>query len=124
MVTDAAVHDSQSLDRLLNITDSGQELHADSAYVGPKQEAVLSKNELQNRVHEKGSKGSPLTEEQKEKNTEKSRVRSRVEHVFGFMENSMNRMALKCIGIKRATTQIGMMNLVYNMFRKIQISSL
>lgn len=123
LVTDASIHDSQSLDNLLNISDGGQKLHADSAYIGPKQEAVISKNGLINEVHEKGCKGSPLTEEQKEINTEKSRVRSRVEHVFGFMENSMNKMTLKCIGIKRAIAQIGMMNLVYNMFRKIQITA-
>jgi len=33
-----------------------------------------------------------LTEEQRASNREKSRVRSRVEHIFGFMENSMNEM--------------------------------
>jgi hypothetical protein len=40
-----------------------------------------------------------LTEEQKLNNTEKSRFRSRVEHIFGFMEMSMNEMYTQCIGI-------------------------
>jgi hypothetical protein len=74
-----------------------------------------------NRVCEKGSKGHPLTEEQKASNREKSRTRSRVEHIFGFMENSMNEMYIRCIGIRRATAVIGLMNLTYNMFRKIQL---
>ena len=121
-VTDASVHDSQALEVLLDDTDTGQDLHADSAYVGQKQDATILKFQMNNKVHEKGYKDAPLTEAQKESNTEKSRTRARVEHIFGFMENTMNSMTLDCIGIKRATANIGMMNLVYNMFRKIQLS--
>ncbi|MDR1887396.1 MAG: hypothetical protein LBQ70_05715 [Prevotellaceae bacterium] len=51
----------------------------------------------------------------------KSRFRSRVEHIFGFMEISMNGMYLNSIGIRRATAIIGLVNLTYNMFRKIQL---
>ena len=63
-----------------------------------------------------------LTEQQKETNTEKSRVRVRVEHVFGFMENSMGSMYFRKIGIRRAKTVIGLMNLNYNMFRTVQLT--
>lgn len=107
---------------LLDDTDIGQDLHADSAYVGQNQEATIEKHQMINKVHEKGYKNAPLTETQKESNTEKSRTRARVKHIFGFMENTMNSMTLDCIGIKTATAHIGMMNLVYNMFRKIQLS--
>jgi len=64
-----------------------------------------------------------LTENQKAFNSEKSRIRARVEHIFGFMENSMHSMTLGCIEIKRAAAAVGMLNLVYNMFRKILISA-
>jgi IS5 family transposase len=74
-----------------------------------------------NCVCEKGYRNKPLTEEQKANNTTKSRVRSRVEHIFGFMENSMHGMYLYNIGIKRITAVIGLMNLIYNMFRKLQL---
>ena len=121
-VADASVHDSQALQVLLDDTDIGQDLHADSVYVGQNQEATIEKHQMINKVHEKGYKNAPLTEAQKESNTEKSRTRARVEHIFGFMENTINSMTLDCIGIKRATAHIGMMNLVYNMFRKIQLS--
>ena len=40
-------------------------------------------------MNEKGYRNKPLTEQQKAKNKEKSKVRARVEHVFGFIENSM-----------------------------------
>jgi hypothetical protein len=75
---------------------------------------------MENRVCEKGYRNKPLTEEQKLNNTEKSHFRSRVKHIFGFMEMSMNEMYIHCIGIKRATATIRLMNLTYNMFRKIQ----
>ena len=74
-----------------------------------------------NQVSEKGAKNRPLTEEQKENNRIKSKVRSRVEHIFGFMEMSMNGMYLYNIGIKRITAVVGLMNLTYNMFRKLQL---
>lgn len=74
-----------------------------------------------NKVHEKGYRNHPLTEEQKTKNTEKSRTRAKVEHVFGFMEQSMNGLKLKSIGIGRATGIIGLINLTYNLFRYEQV---
>jgi len=120
-VTDASVHDSQPLDDLLDENDRNKELHADSAYTGEKQEIVLNDKGVINKVHEKGYRNTPLTEAQKERNKEKSKIRARVEHIFGFMENSMNCMYLYSIGIKRAKTVIGLMNLTYNMFRKIQL---
>ena len=74
-----------------------------------------------NQVCEKGARNKPLTDEQIAGNREKSRIRSRVEHIFGFMEMSMNEMYIQCTGMKRATAIIGLMNLTYNMCRKIQL---
>lgn len=121
IVTDASVHDSQALEFLLNENDEGQELYADSAYVGENQEETIKKHLLINKVHEKGFRGKPLTDEQKASNKEKSKTRARVEHVFGFMEQSMNGLSLKSVGIKRATGIIGLINLTYNLFRYEQI---
>lgn len=122
IVTDASVHDSQSLDYLLEEKDQGQELYADSAYTGPAQQEVITKNKMINQVHEKGCRNAPLTEKQKESNTLKSKVRARVEHVFGFVENSMNGSFLRTIGIERAQAKIGLMNLVYNLSRCVQLN--
>jgi len=84
-VTDASVHDSQALDGLLEDDDKNQELFADSAYVGEKQDETINKYELINKVHEKGYRANPLTDEQKADNKNKSKTRVRVEHIFGFM---------------------------------------
>lgn len=121
--TSAEVHDSQVTKDLLEDKDKGEELYADSAYTGEKQEEVISEKELINQIHEKGYKNKPLTDEQKESNKIKSKIRVRVEHVFGFMENSMNGMEIRSIGFKRVESIIGLSNLVYNMFRKIQLQA-
>ena len=120
-VTDASVHDSQQTEPLLEKKDKGEPLFADSAYTGPIQEQAIALKKMINQVSEKGAKNRPLTEEQKENNRIKSKVRSRVEHIFGFMEMSMNGMYLYNIGIKRITAIVGLMNLTYNMFRKLQL---
>ena len=121
-ITDAAVHDSQALDALLDKKqDKEQELYADSAYAD--QQEILEKHQVKDQIHEKGYKNKPLTDTQKESNTRKSKVRVRVEHVFGFMENSMGSMYYKKVGKSRADTVIGLMNLTYNMFRKIQLTA-
>lgn len=123
-VTDASVHDSQPLDDLLDKSDKGQPLFADSAYTGEKQKKVIRKYRLKNKVHEKGYRGKPLTDKQKIKNNIKSKTRVRVEHVFGFMEQSMNGLAVKSVGIVRATGIIGLINLTYNLFRFEQVQRL
>ena len=124
IVTDASIHDSQALDHLLDKNDKGQSLYADSAYTGEKQKKVIRKYRLKNKVHEKGYRGKPLTDKQKAKNKIKSKTRVRVEHVFGFMEQSMNGLVVKSVGILRATGIIGLINLTYNLFRYEQIERL
>ena len=121
-VTDASVHDSQATEALLDREkDADQDFHADSAYTGQEQEKIIAAKGMNNKVCEKGYRNRPLTQEQKASNTEKSRIRSRVEHIFGFMENSINGMYLYNIGMKRIKAIIGLMNLTYNMFRKLQL---
>lgn len=96
-VTDASVHDSQTLDNLLTEKDKDQDLYADSAYTGEEQDKIIEKYEMKNKVHEKGYRNRPLTDEQKASNTKKSKIRARVEHVFGFMKQSTQGLVLKSI---------------------------
>jgi transposase, IS5 family len=121
-VTAASVHDSQPLDELLDEkNDKEKGLWADSAYTGEEQEKTINKYKMKNNVHEKGSRNKPLTEAQRQSNREKSKVRARVEHVFGLIEGSMNKFYLHCIGMTRVASSIGLINLVYNMFRYEQL---
>lgn len=121
-MSEASLHDSQMLSELLDEdTDAGQDLYADSAYTGKKQRAVLKKKKVKDMIHEKGTRSKSLTEEQKEANTEKSRTRARVEHIFGFIENSMGGLRLRSIGMVRAEAFGYLTALVYNICRYIQV---
>jgi len=119
-VTDASVHDSQMLDELLNKED--KTVYADSAYRSEAQEERLAASGIESRIMEKGARNRTLTNKQIKKNKMKSKVRVRVEHIFGYMTNSMNGMFIKSIGIDRAKTAIGIKNLVYNLFRLTQLN--
>jgi IS5 family transposase len=99
---------------LLRAEDRGQELHADSAYIGESIDKTLKNSGIIPQIIERAFKGKPLTDEQKDNNRIKSRTRCRVEHVFGFVTNSMNDFYIQSIGFKRAKGIIGLINLVYN----------
>jgi len=112
---------SQAMELLLTEKDERQPLYADSAYTGEDQEKVYKKKKVINKINEKGYRNKPLTETQKARNKEKSRVRARVEHLFGFVENSMHGSIVRTIGIARAKAKIGMMNVTYNISRCVQL---
>jgi len=121
-VTDASVHDSTPAPDIMDEKDAEQDMYGDSAYTGPTVEAAIIKNKMKNCIHEKGYRNKPLTEEQKERNKKKSSFRVRIEHIFGFVENSMHGSYIRCIGMIRAEATIGLMNLTYNIFRYIQLN--
>jgi transposase, IS5 family len=122
VVTSAEVHDSQALEQL--IAEGDKIVFADSAYTGAVIEKILEERNVKAEICEKGKPGQPLTDEQKALNTCKSRIRSRVEHVFGLMAGSMKGMFQRCIGMERNKAGLEMTNLVYNMLRYEQIQRL
>ena len=123
-VTDAAVHDSQVFEVLLDMAEGEggkkRTVYADSAYRSKEKEEQLAAANMPSQICEKGVRNHPLTEEQKASNKEKSQVRSRVEHVFGAQAQMGGHVVLT-IGLLRAQVKIGMMNLVYNMVRLVQL---
>ena len=123
-VTNASIHDSQVFDELLDHEQDEQgnkrEVYADSAYRSEQQEERLAASAIPSQICEKGARNKPLTTQQKQSNTIKSKVRARVEHIFGAQAH-MGGHIVRTIGLMRATVKIGMMNLVYNMVRLGQL---
>lgn len=66
---------------------------------------------LNYQIHEKGTCSHALSATQKAHNRQKSRIRCLVEHIFGYIENSMHGPELEYIGLARITTGIGLANL-------------
>ncbi len=119
--TDASPHDSQHLDDILDESNTAKDVWADSAYRSAEIEASLRGRGLKSRIHRRGARNRPLSEAQIAANTMRSKVRARVEHVFGHQENSMGRKIVRTIGVARAKFKIGMMNLGYNISRLVQL---
>jgi len=118
-VTSANVHDINEFEGLIDINDT--EAWLDSAYASEDHVARIKEKYPDIILHicEKGYKNAPLTEEQKESNREKSKVRARVEHVFGYITRFMGGITIRTIGIERAKREICGMNLAYNIKRAV-----
>src|SRR6266576_580789 len=119
--TDASVHDSQKLDDVLDLSNTGKGVWADSAYRSVQIEAGLKEKGLQSRIHRRAARNRPLSERQKSANTTRSKVRARVEHVFGHQQSSMGGKIVRTIGIVRAKFKIGMMYHGYHIRRLVQL---
>jgi IS5 family transposase len=115
--TDASVHDSQELDSILDPNNDSPATWADSAYRSAEQEGRLKEKGYTSNIHERAYRNHPLTAEQKAANTARSRVRVRVEHVFGHIETAMHGCYVRTIGKARAEAKIGLENLAYNLSR-------
>ena len=83
-VTAANVHDSQLLGDLLH----GDETHVwgDSAYAGQKKLLYEQAPSAKDLTQKKGSRYRKLTEAERSANRYKSKIRSRVEHIFGVIK--------------------------------------
>jgi len=122
-ITDAAVHDSIALPDILDEDNEGNEVWADSAYRSALIEWFLALLNWCSQIHERGYRNHPLTQEQKEKNRSKSKIRAKVEHVFGAWVNEMGGKLVRSIGIDRARANLGLRNLAYNLKRYVYLET-
>ena len=122
--TPASVHDSQVVDDILDPDNTASDVWADSAYRSAENEAKLAERGLKSRIHRKGRRGKPLSEREKRGNRTRSKVRARVEHVFGAQSNDMGGTLVRSIGLVRVKARIGLKNLAYNMRRLVQLERL
>ena len=117
--TDAASYEGAMLRKdLLDKTNTSRKVWADTAYRSKANEEFMEVNGFVSLVHRKKPKGKPMNEATRRANNLKSKVRSHVEHVFAEEKTRMG-LFIRTIGIARATTKIGLANLVYNIKRLI-----
>lgn len=122
-VTPANEADKHMVDLLLHKKeDGGQPLYADSAYSSKELEELYKSKNIISRVNKQGYRYKVLARADRKANKKHSRIRSRVEHVFGFMTNSMNGMYLRYRSLIRNRIAIGLINFTYNLFRLVQLN--
>jgi IS5 family transposase len=116
-VTDAAAHDGARLrEGLIDPSNLASPVWADTAYRSAANEAYLQRHGKLSHIHRKKPKGKPMPANIARANARKSKIRSKVEHVFAHQKARMG-LFVRTIGIARATATITLVNMVYNMQR-------
>jgi len=116
-VTSASVHDSNVFIELLDPLNSNGDVFADSAYSSEEHDLVLAELNYRSRMIKKGCKNKKLTKNEQKGNRTKSKMRCRVEHVFGGQLAKMETAIVRVIGKARVTAVLELRNLTYNFCR-------
>ena len=116
-VTPANVHDSNVFEELLAPDNSSRDVWADSAYRSQERIELLKKNRYREHIQRKGTRRRKLSKWEQQGNRTRSRIRSRVEHIFGVQAQRAGNLILRGIGIIRAAGKIGLRNLAFNLDR-------
>ena len=112
----ASTHDSQHFDAVFDPFNTSADVYADRGYPSEQREAWLKENGYRNQIQRKGKRNKPLSECQRKRNKRIAKVRARVEHVFGAIEQ-MGGKLLRTVGQARANYAMTMMATCYNMKR-------
>jgi len=116
-VTTASTNDAKGADALIDEND--KVLYADAAYAN-----MVIPDSVENMISQKANRNHPLTDEQRKNNQAKAKVRCRIEHVFGNMAKAIGGTFIRCKNILRATFEISLLNLLYNIRRTFTINRL
>jgi IS5 family transposase len=116
-ITDASIHDSHVFGELLDETNSSRDVWADSAYRSEENTHELVRRDYREHLQRKGCRHKMLTDWEKQGNRTRSRIRCRIEHVFGIQAQMAGTLLLRTIGKTRAEIKIGLRNLAYNIHR-------
>ncbi len=116
-VTPASVHDGDVFEELLDDRNTSRDVWGDSAYNGKKKRQMLARRGFREHLQRKGCRYKKLTEREKQGNHTRSKIRSRVEHIFGVQAQRAGNLVVRTIGLVRAAAKIGLRNLAYNIDR-------
>jgi transposase, IS5 family len=117
-VTGASAYDGAQLRNVLDRKNTGSTVWADTAYRSKANETWLDRNGYVSDIHHKKPKGRPMSEAMSRANGRRSRIRACIEHVFAQQKARMG-LIVRTIGIARARTKIGIVNLAYNLTRYV-----
>lgn len=122
--TAANVHDSQVLEDLLHGDET--RLWGDSAYAGQKEVLQEHAPNAKDFTNKKGCQNKSLSDEEKSKNSTKSSVRAKVEHVFHIMKRQFGLTRVRFRGLEKNATHLfttcALINLVLSKKRLLRLS--
>jgi IS5 family transposase len=115
-VTDAAAYDGRQLRRLLDPDNTASGVWADTAYRSAANVALLVRRGLVPQFQRAKPRGRAMPPHITRGNARRARVRVAIEHVFAAQKCRLG-LLIRSVGLARATTKLGLANLVTNMRR-------
>jgi IS5 family transposase len=114
-MTSAQPHDSQLTDELLSGDEAA--VFGDSAYCNKEDKRKARKDGIYYGMLDKGTRRKGLSSSQKKRNKKKSKIRSAVEHPFGYMKKKLGYNYCVAKNLRRNSFYFDMNCIVYNIFR-------
>ena len=123
VATAANVHDSQILEDLLHGDET--RVYGDSAYRNQSQVIKKHAPQAKDFTQHKARRNRPLTKHEKARNKTKSRIRSRVEHVFHVIKRQFGFIKVRYKGLDKNANQLfaccALVNLVFMKKRLLRV---
>ncbi len=116
-VTEASVDDARVMDLVLDPDHAGSQVWADSAYRSAATEDWLREQDSRSRVHHRAWRNRPRNARPRAQNRTRSKIRARVEPVFGHPVQALGMKGIRTIGPRRVRTKIMRNNRVYHLSR-------
>ncbi len=109
---------------LVDENDRGEDLLANSAYIGKWVKRMIQNFGMKGKVFKRNTRGKKISKRQETIYRKNSKLRVRVEHVFGFKEECLHGMTNSVVGFTRNAAFNTMTNEVYNLCRNEQVTRL
>ena len=115
-------HFEDLLDTAADRQQNGKTIHADRGYDSAANRQTLKANKLRDGVARNDDRKRYDQTDIHARNRKLSRIRARVEHVFGAWEKVIGK-SIRCVGLVRATAQIAMQAIVVNLRRWVTLDA-
>lgn len=113
IITSANRHDSECFDKLLSKRTTKQ-VYADKAYASPVEESILGDKGIESYLMRKSYRGRALSKDNEERNNRISKIRCRVEHIFGRIRNEFKLDKSRYFTKYKNTMSLIMIAMIYN----------
>lgn len=117
----AKTHESTLFEELIESTTLSGKMYGDSAYDNRRIKELLEEEGMENCIQRQARGTQELPKRVRKKNRSLAKIRCRVEHVFAFQAGTMKAKTMRCIGLIRAHTVIGLRNLTYNLLNLVRL---
>jgi transposase, IS5 family len=119
LISAANVTDAHLLERVAP-SDSGS-LYADKAYDTKDNAAWLRQHGIENQIAKKGAHHIKLTEQDRQENRRKSRVRGGIERIFAHWKQWQHYRRVRYLGLARNQLELTLKAVAYNLKRLVGI---